>query len=176
MDVTFENSIKSFVTKDLEHGKFYDVRFKDSTYKNVLLESAELDAVPTFTFEIVFMDPGLSKSYEQPCYITIKSGMSNWSVSRAGQHIPLFTMGTLEDSEKNDDKVNSPKHYNFGNIEVIDFIHQVVKNYPGHLAYSIGNVIKYVARAPFKNGLEDLKKAKWYLKDVIKHWEDKDND
>lgn len=71
-----------------------------------------------------------------------------------------------------DDKVNSPKHYNFGNIEVIDFIHQVVKNYPAKLAYSIGNVIKYVARAPFKNGLEDLKKAEWYLKDVIKNWED----
>lgn len=67
-------------------------------------------------------------------------------------------------------KVKHPKHYNFGTIEVIVFIDQVVKNYRPKLAYYIGNVIKYVARAPFKNGLEDLQKANWYLERAIKKW------
>lgn len=74
------------------------------------------------------------------------------------------------------DKVNHPKHYNFGSIEVIDFIRQVIKHYPGHLAYSVGNVIKYISRAPFKNGLEDLRKAEWYLKDIINNWEETEDE
>ncbi|MBE9452675.1 DUF3310 domain-containing protein [Staphylococcus epidermidis] len=70
------------------------------------------------------------------------------------------------------DKVNHPKHYNYGKIEVINFIDQVTKNYQSSLAYYIGNVIKYVSRAPFKNGLEDLKKAQWYLNRAIGKWND----
>lgn len=68
------------------------------------------------------------------------------------------------------DNVNHPKHYNYGKIEVIDFIDQVTKNYKSSLAYYIGNVIKYVSRATFKNGVEDLKKAKWYLERAIEKW------
>lgn len=70
------------------------------------------------------------------------------------------------------DKVNHPKHYNYGKIEVINFIDQVTKNYQSSLAYYIGNVIKYVSRAPFKNGLEDLKKAQWYLNRAVGKWND----
>ncbi|MGN9977918.1 DUF3310 domain-containing protein [Staphylococcus aureus] len=68
------------------------------------------------------------------------------------------------------DNVNHSKHYNFGKIEVIDFIDQVTENYKHSLAYYIGNVIKYVSRAPIKNGIEDLKKAKWYLERAINKW------
>lgn len=68
------------------------------------------------------------------------------------------------------DNINHPTHYNYGKIEVIDFIDQVTKNYKSSLAYYIGNVIKYVSRANFKNGVEDLKKAKWYLERAIEKW------
>jgi hypothetical protein len=54
--------------------------------------------------------------------------------------------------------VNHPAHYNMGNIEVIDIIEGFDLN------FHIGNVVKYVLRAPHKGKtLEDLKKARWYL-------------
>jgi len=31
-----------------------------------------------------------------------------------------------------------------------------------------GNIIKYISRAEHKNGVEDLKKARWYLGKLIK--------
>jgi ribosomal protein L35AE/L33A len=60
------------------------------------------------------------------------------------------------------DRVNHPKHYNFGTIEVIDAIED------WGLGFHLGNVVKYVARAPHKGSeLEDLKKARWYLERKI---------
>ena len=55
------------------------------------------------------------------------------------------------------DNIN-PDHYKRGDIEVIDFI--LDQNFN----YLEGNIIKYVSRYKDKNGLEDLKKAQWYLK------------
>jgi len=54
------------------------------------------------------------------------------------------------------DNIN-PNHYQRGNIEVIDFI--LDQNFN----YLEGNIIKYISRYKHKNGLEDLKKAQWYL-------------
>ena len=63
-------------------------------------------------------------------------------------------------------KVNHPKHYNTGKIEVIDAIEE------WQLGFCDGNVIKYVARHKFKGRpLEDLKKAKWYLERLIQQYE-----
>lgn len=42
--------------------------------------------------------------------------------------------------------------------------------------FAAGNVIKYVGRYRRKNGLEDLKKAKWYLDRLIELKEQKTND
>ena len=59
--------------------------------------------------------------------------------------------------------VNHPSHYNQGKIEVIDYIEDKDFN------FNLGNVIKYVSRAGFKNDtIEDLNKAKWYLEREIK--------
>ena len=56
------------------------------------------------------------------------------------------------------------KHYNASEIEVIYFIEQVTKDYPPEMAFHIGNVLKYIARAPHKgNYIEDLEKAENYL-------------
>ena len=56
------------------------------------------------------------------------------------------------------------EHYNVNEIEVINFIEQVTKDYPPETAFHIGNVIKYIARAPHKgNYIEDLEKAEDYL-------------
>lgn len=56
-----------------------------------------------------------------------------------------------------EDVVNQPKHYTShpSGIETI----QITE----HMNFNLGNVIKYVMRHEHKNGLEDLKKARWYL-------------
>ena len=70
-----------------------------------------------------------------------------------------------------DDKVNHPSHYMYGDIEVVDFIEQVTKDYKPELAFAIGNAIKYISRANRKNGKEDLDKARWYLNRAFEKWE-----
>lgn len=70
------------------------------------------------------------------------------------------------------DPVNSPAHYNAGAVETIDYILQVTKLYPGDEGVLVGNVIKYISRAPLKGKkLEDLKKAQWYLNRLISNLE-----
>jgi len=54
------------------------------------------------------------------------------------------------------DAIN-PSHYKQGNIEVIDFI------LDQKMSYLEGNIIKYLSRYKYKNGIEDLDKAKWYM-------------
>ncbi|OOO72756.1 hypothetical protein B0W56_00490 [Staphylococcus saprophyticus] len=70
-----------------------------------------------------------------------------------------------------EDMVNSPSHYNYGEIEVIDFIEQVTQHYNANVAYHIGNAIKYLARSPHKNGKEDVAKARWYIERAFENWD-----
>jgi len=44
-----------------------------------------------------------------------------------------------------------------------------------NLGWNVGNVIKYVSRHERKNGIEDLKKAAWYLNDLIETLENEKN-
>jgi hypothetical protein len=60
-----------------------------------------------------------------------------------------------------DDPVNSPKHYTQGDMEVITAIEGL------GLDYHQGNVLKYVSRYRYKNGIEDLRKAQWYIERLI---------
>lgn len=79
---------------------------------------------------------------------------------------------TSKEVEKTlDDKVNHPSHYTYGDIEIIEFIEQVTKDYKPELAFAIGNAIKYISRANRKNGKEDLDKARWYLNRAFEKWE-----
>lgn len=72
---------------------------------------------------------------------------------------------------KRNDTVNHPSHYNYGKIEVIDFIEQVTQHYNPNVAYHIGNAIKYLSRSPHKNGKEDVEKAKWYIERAFENWD-----
>ena len=60
-------------------------------------------------------------------------------------------------------------HYSRLGIEPIQFIET------NGLGYHEGNVVKYVSRWRNKNGLEDLKKAKWYIDRLIELETSKDN-
>jgi len=63
------------------------------------------------------------------------------------------------------DKIN-PSHYKQGKIEVIDFI------IDQKMDYLTASVQKYIARWRFKDGVSDLKKARWFLDKLIEQ-EDK---
>ena len=65
------------------------------------------------------------------------------------------------------DNVNHPSHYTQGAIECIDAIAEATKGLFGIEAVCTANIIKYVWRWKFKNGVEDLEKAEWYLKRLI---------
>jgi Protein of unknwon function (DUF3310) len=72
----------------------------------------------------------------------------------------------MEPMNPEDKSIDHPSHYTVGSIEVYDFIEE------WNLDFAIGNVVKYVARAPYKNSkLEDLKKARWYLNKAIEREE-----
>lgn len=63
--------------------------------------------------------------------------------------------------------VNQPSHYADKDIEVIDYIIDTLST-EGLEGYYNGNIIKYISRYSKKNGVEDLKKAEYYLKRLIK--------
>jgi hypothetical protein len=68
------------------------------------------------------------------------------------------------------DPVN-PSHYKQGSIECIEAIKAALG--VGFIAYLWGNILKYLWRWPKKNGIEDLKKARWYLDRLIQEEEAK---
>lgn len=65
--------------------------------------------------------------------------------------------------EIDEDKVNHPKHYTNGKYETIDIIEDMLSP-EEFIGFCIGNSIKYLSRYKYKNGLEDIKKAQWYIK------------
>ena len=70
----------------------------------------------------------------------------------------------------NHDPVQHPSHYTFGGIECIDAITAALTCHQDPVAaWLTGQIIKYLWRWPMKNGLEDLKKAKFYLDRLIEH-------
>lgn len=64
--------------------------------------------------------------------------------------------------EDKQDMVNSPQHYKQGKFETIDVILDITKHLPGDEGYLVGNIVKYLSRYQFKNGQEDVEKARWY--------------
>ena len=72
------------------------------------------------------------------------------------------------------DMVSHPPHYETGKFECIDVMEETqgkeaVKN------FCLCNAFKYLYRHANKNGLEDVKKAVWYLNKYIK-LEERTND
>ena len=65
------------------------------------------------------------------------------------------------------DYVNSPPHYNNGNIECIDAIEESMTS-EAFKGYLKGNIQKYMWRYESKKGLQDVLKAQWYLNRLVK--------
>jgi hypothetical protein len=71
------------------------------------------------------------------------------------------------------DNINHAIHYNQGKIECIEAIEEATKELSGIESVCTGNAIKYLWRWKRKNGVEDLKKAVWYINRLIEASEKK---
>lgn len=70
-----------------------------------------------------------------------------------------------ESAQSGPDIINHPAHYmSRTGLETID----VIESFTDPVGWNMGNVIKYICRWQKKNGLEDLKKAEFYLKRLIR--------
>lgn len=85
---------------------------------------------------------------------TTDSRVSDEEVTRAYK-------AAFGDDEIND-AVNHPSHYTQGGIECIDAMVSAFGK-RAVSSFCLCNAFKYIWRADYKNGLEDIKKANWYL-------------
>lgn len=85
--------------------------------------------------------------------------------------MPTYAKEQLADIERRE-VVAHPDYYKRGGIEAIDAIEA------WGLGFNLGNVVKYIARAgcKTKDGLQDLRKATWYLDREIKRINSKAQD
>lgn len=95
--------------------------------------------------------------------------VAKWFYNTANA-MKALSAGGVSVKNENTDNVNNPSHYTAGGIETLDYIKAKVKDYP---SYAVGNILKYVSRYEHKNGIEDLKKAQFYLNDLIEWMESK---
>ena len=68
------------------------------------------------------------------------------------------------------DPVNSPKHYRFGGLELIDIIDAMLNEdmFTPTEGFYVATILQYMIRFPRKNGVQDLNKARYYLDRLIK--------
>ena len=76
-------------------------------------------------------------------------------------------------SKFTEDTPINPSHYKAGGMEVMDIMEDklTVAALRGYLQ---GNILKYLFRYEYKAGLQDLKKAEWYLKRLITNMENRE--
>lgn len=80
---------------------------------------------------------------------------------------------TINQPDFKPDMVCHPAHYNQGNVECIDAMAAATVNKRGIEAICVSNIIKYLWRYEAKNGLEDVKKAQFYLNRLVDELEAK---
>ena len=84
------------------------------------------------------------------------------------------TEGECCDKEPDIDMVNHPSHYTQGGVECIDALKAATVSKTGIEAVCTANAIKYLWRYEEKNGIEDVKKARWYIDRLIRELEEKE--
>ena len=92
----------------------------------------------------------------------------NWKAN----DYPTETMKRLDKvtdllKSSTEDMVNHPSHYTSGSIECIDAMIET-QGTESVKQYCKCNAFKYLWRHSFKNGEEDIDKARWYLNEYVK--------
>ena len=92
-----------------------------------------------------------------------------------------YYLDQIINSYNNDEKLNNrvnPSYYKKHSFEAIDIIEDQMNNEEIDGFYA-GIILRYILRAEHKHGLEDYKKAKWYLDrrlNMLKQGKDSTND
>jgi hypothetical protein len=92
-----------------------------------------------------------------------------WRFHNQSEDFITGTVGSLFEYDElilEEDKVNNPSHYNSGGIECIEYLKDNLPH-EAFVGYLEGNVKKYMHRWRYKNGVEDLRKAGWYLSYLV---------
>lgn len=89
----------------------------------------------------------------------------SWKEQISARHSVSSNPSLLTSAPKS--SVSHPPHYTAGKVECIDAIESATMGLDGLEAVCVGNVLKYMWRWRFKNGVEDLRKARWYLDKLI---------
>lgn len=100
---------------------------------------------------------------------------TNADIDKAYKELKTKIIGTENEIDyltlKNlneDIMVAKPPHYQAANgMEVINVIEAFTDGLTGMEAVDTANAIKYILRWKKKNGVQDLKKAKWYIEHLI---------
>ena len=116
-------------------------------------------------------------------YATNHDGILNLLNTITGYTFELLLDAAFEsDSNSSDTKVDNdspanttkkdninPNHYKFGDMEAMPFIDAVTEfgEFQPVETPHVKDAIKYLIRYPRKNGLEDLKKAQWFINHLI---------
>lgn len=72
------------------------------------------------------------------------------------------------------DPVNHPSHYCKGKYESIEVMTEVF-GVEAVKSFALLNAFKYIWRADKKNGIEDIRKAAWYLRKYMELAEEEQN-
>ncbi len=142
------NRLNENIHIDLNHEEFADFYSEDvKQFNRYRFDICKLESVNS----IVFLN-----SYD---FINFK------------KYLNFINGKDLENIDDSEDIIDKPNHYQLNikgdNIQVIDIIDEIVKDYKPQEAFKIANVIKYVLRASKKNGKQDLKKAKKYIEMLL---------
>ena len=129
-------------------------------------------------------DCPLSKKYDKETnkytdtYACVFDEMSDDMLNKCYNWYKELDQATCENAkdnccnkEPNVDMVNHPSHYTQGGIECIDALKAATVSKTGIEAVCTANAIKYLWRYEEKNGIEDVKKARWYIDRLIKELE-----
>ena len=115
------------------------------------------------------------RSDKNPCVTCAVSDSLGWvDLAPEGARVNYIPQKKEENKnyESDDRMVSHPDHYQTkSGLETIQVIKAFTDGLEGIEAVCTANVIKYICRWKKKNGLQDLKKAQWYLTYLINNVE-----
>lgn len=166
--------ISSTSTEDLIYNRLivgdyivYDPRFDDVYATNSDGFIDVLKTITEYTFELDTCPEDASSADDMRNKLNdMRNGIELEVLSSELDSAPdTITAGVIETKK---DNIN-PNHYKFGDMEAMPFIDAVTEfgEFQPVETPHVKDAIKYLIRYPRKNGLEDLKKAQWFINHLI---------
>lgn len=154
-----------------------------TTWNYIIGSEKDFEGAPDWCKQVIRQLGTDDIGYEENCNGLQSVGDRIWWPSDSS----LDNCNTLDERDVNDtsnieiiaqrepvvtnDNINHPLRYTKGDIECIDAIKAATVGKTGIEAVCVANVVKYLWRYEEKNGLEDVKKARWYLERLINELE-----